>query len=248
MILRSIAILSIVIAASVAATLYFGQDVLIALGLILAQTKLIAKKIPAIELPAILAWLKAQAEIFFRIELLKRWMTTSVVPLILGNAVLRQISAFVARYQRALRARYDAMLAWYAGLGRFEQILAALIILFTTLALSVTSIGLWLILFSVKLPIWIAALAATTGRMVWASLQKMLFRAIAFLQLNWLWRWLRKVLPKSWLERKRRLDYRIARSVIRRRRMTLKQLEAKRHTLPFRLGILVEFFTTKPRG
>lgn len=245
MILRAIIILSFVIAASVAATVYFGHDVLIALGLILAQTKIIAKKLPMVELPAVLAWLKAQADVFLRIELLKRWVTTSILPLIVGNAVLRQISAFIGQYQRALRSRYDAMLAWYARLGRFEKFLAALIILFTTLALSVTSIGLWLILFSVKLPLWIAALAATTGRMIWTSFQKVLFRAVAFFQLKWLWRWLRLALPERWLRRKRRLDYRIARSVIRRRRMTLRQLEARKHTLPFRLGILIEFLGAK---
>ncbi|MEM8740733.1 MAG: hypothetical protein AAGE13_04475 [Pseudomonadota bacterium] len=58
------------------------------------------------------------------------------------------------------RARHAALLAWYRGLGRIERVLAALVILFATIALSVTSLELWLILFSVKLPLWAAAAVA----------------------------------------------------------------------------------------
>lgn len=146
---------------SVAATMYFGQEVLIALGLILTQLKVLAKKLVGIELPAVLAWLKMQTAVFLRIELLKKWFLTSVMPLVLGKALLRRIAAFTTRYRRAVRLRYMHLLRWYRRLSVWEKLLAALIILFATVALSVTSLGLWLILFSVKLPLWIAAVVAS---------------------------------------------------------------------------------------
>ena len=241
MLLRALALLVAAISLSVAATIYFGADVLIALGLILTQLQLITKKLMLIKLPAVLAWMKAQAAVFFRIELLKKWIMTTLLPLLLGKAVLRRIAAYLGRYRRAVRFRYVRMLRWYRRLHPAEKVIAALIILFATVALSVTSLGLWLILFSVKLPLWIAAAATAFWRMTWVSVQKMVFKAVAFLQLKWLWRGMSRILPASWLERKRRFDYRVARTVIRRRRMTLRQLEYRKDSLPFRMGILVEY-------
>lgn len=238
---RGILLLIAAVGFSVAATLHFGQDVLIALGLILTQLKVIAKKLAGTELAAVLFWLRAQATVFLRIELIKKWLMTSVVPLIFGKAALRRIAAFTARYRRAARRRYKRLLRWHRSLGTFEKLLAALIILFATVALSVTSIGLWLILFSVKIPLWIAAIATAFTTMVWTSVQKMAFRAAAFFQLALIWRWLKRRLPATWLERKRRFDYRVARTVVRRRRMTLRQLEARKDSLPFRMGILFDY-------
>ena len=94
MFVRAFALLFAAVAISVAATMYFGQEVLIALGLILTQAKVLMKKIAGLELPAILVWLKAQASIFFRIELLKKWITTTLLPLLLGRALLRRIAAW----------------------------------------------------------------------------------------------------------------------------------------------------------
>lgn len=241
MFLRAFALLIAAIALSWAATVYFGHEVLIALGLILTQAKVIAKKLVHLELPLIFAWLKTQTSIFFKIELLKKWIMTTVVPLVVGSAVLRRIAAFVRRYREAVAERYQRMMAWYFGLHPVEQVLAALIVLFATVALSVTSLGLWLILFSVKLPFWVAAAAAAFGRMVWVSIQKMTFKAVAFLQLSLIWRGIRRLLPESWLERKRRFDYRVARAVIRRRRLTIRQLAEKKDSLPFRMGLLIDY-------
>ena len=241
MFLRGFILLIAAISVSVAATLYFGQEVLVALGLILTQMKVIAKKFAGLELPAILAWLKMQAAVFFRIELIKKWFMTTLLPLLLGKALLRRIAAYLSRYRRAVRMRYVRMLRWYRRLDRVEKVVAALIILFATLALSVTSLGLWLVLFSVKLPLWIAAVAAAFWRMTWASIQKMAFKAVAFLQLRWLWQGLTKVLPARWLAWKRRADYRVARAVIKRRRMTVRQLANRKDSLPFRMGLMIDY-------
>lgn len=240
--MRAFALLFAVVALSYAATVYFGSEVLIALGLILTQLKIIAKKLVTLELPMVLAWLKLQAAAFFRVELIKKWFMTTVLPLLVGSALLRRMAGFLARYRAAVRRRYRRMLRWYRRLHPVEKALAALIILFAMLALSVTSLGLWLILFSVKLPIWLAAAAAALGRMTWVSVQKMVFKAVAFLQLAWLWRWVRRWLPASWLERKRRFDYRVARAVIRRRRMTVRQLHEKKDSLKFRFGVLLDYW------
>ena len=241
MFLRGFLLLVTFVSLSVAATMYFGNEVLIALGLILTQLKVLAKKLVGIELPAILAWLKLQGSAFFRIELLKRWVMTTVLPLLIGRAALRRIAAFTERYRRAVRLRYMRLLRWYRRLATWEKALAAAVILAATVALSVTSLGLWLILFSVKIPLWIVAVATALGRMLVTSVKKMAFRATAFLQLSLLWKGVKRFLPASWLARKRRFDYRVARTVIRRRRMTLKQLEDRKDSLPFRMGLLVEY-------
>ena len=241
MFIRGFLLLIAAILFSVAATIYFGQEVLIALGLILTQLKVIAKKLAGVELPLILAWLKTQSSAFFKIELIKKWLTTTLLPLLLGKALLRRIAAFTERYRRAVRLRYMRLLRWYRKLSRFEKVVSALIILFATLALSVTSLGLWLILFSVKIPLWIVAVATALGKMTWTSIQKMAFRAAAFLQLSLLWKGLKRLLPASWLEWKRRFDYRVARTVIRRRRMTVRQLETRKDSLPFRMGLLFDY-------
>ena len=72
--------------------------------------------------------------------------------------------------------------------------------------------------------------------MTWTSVEKMVFRAVAFLQLSWLWRAIRRLLPQSWLDKKRRLDFRMARAVVRRRRMTVQQLHDQKDNLMFRLN------------
>ena len=245
MFLRAFALLIIAIGLSVLATIHFGQDVLIALGLILTQAKIIAKKLIGIELPLVFAWLKMQTTVFFRIELIKKWIMSTVLPLLLGKALLRRIAAFLARYRAAVRRRYVRMLIWYRRRHPVEKVIAALIILLATIALSVTSLGLWLILFSVKLPLWIAAVATAFGRMIWTTASKMAFKAVAFLQLSLGWRLVKRILPAALLERKRRFDYRVARAVVRRRRLTIRQLAAKKDSLPFRIGVMVEYLRGK---
>lgn len=244
---RAFALLFLAIAISVGATLVFGQEVLFALGLMLTQAKLIAKKLALVKLPAVLGWLKTQAAAFFKIELLKKWIMTTVLPLILGKALLRRFASFLDQYRRAVRRRYMALLRWYRGLHKVEKIVAALIILCATVAVSVTSLGLWLILFSVKIPLWIAAVSTALWQSTWVSIQKTTFRAIAFFQLRWLGKGLARLMPAPWVAWKRRVDYRMARAVIKRRRMTIRQLADKKDSLAFRIGVMTEFWTKSRR-
>ncbi|MEM0945997.1 MAG: hypothetical protein AAGK37_01220 [Pseudomonadota bacterium] len=228
MFLRAVVILVAVAAVSVGLTLYFGETVLVALGLILTQLKFVAKKLSAVQWPSVLIWLKSETQSFFQIELLKKWMMTSLMPLLIGSAVLRRIDRFIAGYTELVRRQYVALFDWYTGLQWYEKTVAALILLFTLLGLTVSSLGLWLILFSVKLPLWILAALASAWQITWASIRKMAFRTVAFLQLSWLWRELRRMLPQSYLDRKRRLDFRMARMVVKKRRMTLRQLASQK--------------------
>lgn len=239
--LRAVFLLVLVIGLSALATWYFGADVLLALGLILTQIKVLGKKLALIEWPALLIWFKTQWLAFFRVELIKKWLTTVAVPLLFGRALARRIKGWIGPYLDGVRARHAAMMAWFAGLSTAERALAWAIVLFATLALSVTSMGLWLVLFSVQVPFWIVAGAAGFAKMIWASTQKSLFKVMAFLQLTWLWRGLRRLLPRRWLEAKRRFDFRVARAVVRRRRMTVRQLADRKDRLPFRLGVMVEW-------
>ncbi|SMX43642.1 hypothetical protein [Maliponia aquimaris] len=246
MLLRALLLLLIFVALSVAATLYFGNEVLIALGLILAQAKVLLKKLAGIELPVFILWLKTQAAAFFRVELLKKWLTTSAVPLVLGKALLRRVQRLVQGYMGIVRDSHARLMGWFRGLSPLERALAWLIILFATLALSVTTVGLWLVLFSVQLPLWLAAAMGALVRMTSASVQKMAFKALAFFQLKWLWRAVRRLLPARFLAWKRWAEFRIVRQVVRRRRMTLKQLVDRKGSLPFKLGLLAEYLFHPP--
>lgn len=241
MLLRAIFLLTLVVGLSVAATVYFGNEVLIALGLILVQAKIILKKVATLELPVFILWLKTQASAFFKIELIKKWIMSTLMPLVLGKALLRRLAGLFSGYIEAVKARYERMLDWYRGLSGLEKAVSALILIFATLALSVSSIGLWLVLFSVQVPLWIVAGATAAGRMIWVTLQKSTFKAIAFLQLGLLWKGLQKLLPEGLLKRKRAFDYRVARAVIRRRRLTVRQLADRKDSLPFRMGLMVDY-------
>ena len=248
MLLRAILILIVVIAISGALTMYFGQDVLVALGLILIQLQVIGKKLVSIELPSILAWLKTETAMFFRIELLKKWLMTTGMPLLLGKAMLNRVEAFLARYRDAISSQYRTMMDWYGGLDRPVQVVAALIVVFAALGLSVSSLGLWLILFSVKLPFWFVAFVTSTGRMIWLSARKMAFKAVAFLQLGWLWRFIRNRLPEAYLEKKRKFDFRVARAVVRRRRMTVRQVAERKDSFALWWAMQREAFRQRREG
>lgn len=221
--------------------MYFGEAVIVAFGLLLVQLKLLSKKITLMDLTMVWGWIKLQGGVFLRIELIKKWIMTTLVPLLVGKATLRRLASFIHGYSAALKARYARLLNWYAQLGWIEKSLAAAIVLFATVALGVSTIGLWLVLFSVKIPLWLAAFAATALQSLWAGVQKTLFKTLAFLQLRWLWVFLSKLLPQSLLQRKRRLDYRIARAVIRHRRLSLRQVTEKKDSLPFRMGLLIDY-------
>ncbi|WGW02289.1 hypothetical protein [Tropicibacter oceani] len=249
MLWRALFLLILAVAASALATWYFGKEVLIALGLILVQIKVLSKKLWMVEWPVFLIWLKAQGAAFFRVELLKKWLMSTVLPLVMGRALLRRLRGFVERYLVGITALHARLLAWFAGLSRVEKVLAWGILLSGTLALSVTSLGLWLILFSVKVPLWLVAAAAALGKSVWVSIQKWAFKVVAFLQLGWLWKGVSRVLPARWLQRKRRIEFRMARAVVRRRRMTVRQLADRKDRLPFRIGVLLEYvFVPGGRG
>ncbi|WP_425098643.1 hypothetical protein [Tropicibacter sp. S64] len=238
---RALLLLNLAIGLSGLATWYFGTDVLIALGLILVQVKILAKKLWLIEWPVLLVWLQTQGAAFFKVELIKKYLMTVALPLVLGKRFFRQIKAWLSGYLDGVAQRQAAMMAWFNGLSGLERALAWAIILFGTLALSVSGLGLWLILFSVKLPLWLISAAVSLGRMLWTSVQKTLFKALAFLQLGWLWRGLRRLLPARLLRWKRRQDYRIARAVVRRRRLTIRQLHERKDRLPFRMGVLLDY-------
>ena len=240
MLVRALAILLLVATASVALTMYFGQEVLLALGLLLTQLKVVGKKLVQIELPAVLAWLKHQAAVFFRIELIKKWLMTTALPLVLGRAVLRRFEAFIKSYLVAVANRYSQLMAWYRELDTPVRVIALLIVLCATIAVSVTSIGLWLILFSVQLPFWVVAVFTSTGKMLWVSTQKYAFKIVAFFQLGWAWRILKGRLPADYLEKKRRFDFRVARMVVRRRRLTVRQLSESKDSFSMWLAVVRE--------
>lgn len=240
--LRAIALLLVVASASVALSLMFGAEVLAALGLMLAQVKIVFAKLAALSSATLVGWLKAQGVNFARVELGKRWFMRSILPLVIGAATQRKIAAFFTAYVEIAKTQYAAMMDWYRTRPRPMRIVLILIAMFSTLALAVTSMSLWLLLFSVQLPIWIIAGFAAFGQMIWQTVQKMTFRTLAFMQLYRLWGFLRRRLPKAYLQRVRRFNFRVARIVVRRRRMTVAQLHAQKDTLAMRWDLLREYF------
>lgn len=246
-VLRALLLLFLVAAISIAATVLFGERVLVALGVLLLQVKILAGKLWSLKTAEVLTWLKIHGTAFFRKDLFMKWLTTYAAPLLLGKAIYRRLAHWIGTARAAVAQRYAALMGWYNDRGSVEKAILALVVLLATLGLSVTSLGLWLILFSVKLPIWMISVALAALKGLWINLQKTLFRTLAFLQLGWLWRCIRPLVPAPWLAWKRRVDYRIARGVIRRRRMTVQQLAASKDRLPFRLGVMIEWLFQPPR-
>lgn len=242
---RALLLLILVAGASIALTFAFGAKVILALGLILTQLKVIGQKLIGIEIPSVLIWLKTQANAFFKIELLKKWVMTSIVPLMMGPALRRSIDRFIGRFKTRLSSQYDRLMTWYRGLEWYEKGVAALILLFGFLGLSVSTLGLWLVLFSVKLPFWILAVTATVGKSLWSTISKTTFKTLAFLQLGWVWKLIRKFLPADYIDRKRRWDFRVARTVVRQRRLTVRQLHESKDTLSMRWALLKAYFSTE---
>ena len=245
MLVRALAILFLVAAASLLLTRLFGADVLLALGLILTQLKFIAGKIAAVQPPAALAWLKSQAELFFRVELLKKYFYSTFVPVLLGAGFRRRMALWIGHYTAQVRTRFEAMMTWYRGLDWHVKLVATLIVLVATLGLSVASLGLWLVLFSVQLPFWLLAILGATLRSTLQSMGRYAFKTVMFLQLGWLWRIVKRRLPPEYLERKRRFDFRLVRRVVRHRRMTLAQLEAGHNSLSLRWALMRAYLTSK---
>ncbi|PWJ21272.1 hypothetical protein [Jannaschia seohaensis] len=247
MIWQSILLLALAVAASVFATLQFGDEVLIALGLILVKVKLLWGKLLSIKPPALWSWLKQQGAVFLRKDLPYKYLSSVVVPMTLGRRLLRRISETISRLLAPVTRTQARMMAWYGRQTGLARACLAVALLGLTLALTVSTIGLWLILFSVSIPLWLAALGLTLGRMLLASAQKTVFKMIAFLQLKWLWRGLRRLLPQGWLDRQRRLNYRLARAVIRRRKLTARTLAGRKDELRYRLGLILEILASRFR-
>lgn len=240
MLLRATSLLVLLVAVSVLLSYVVGEKVLIALGLLFLQIQILAKKAITLEWPAVVLWLKANTALFLRVEILKKWITTSIVPLIMGSVLRRRIASWGAFVRDAIAGRYTSLMTWYGELGRVEKVLTALIMLAAMLALSLSSVGLWLILFSVKAPIWVLAVLATLARSVWQTLSKMTFRAIGFFNLGLIWALVQWGLPERLLERKRKFEFRVARMVVRKRRLTLRELGARKDTLSLKWAVFRE--------
>lgn len=249
MLVRALAILTVMVTLSVGLSIYFGAEILAALGLILAQLKVVITKVMALSSQTIMLWLRAQGLNFARVELAKRWFLKSLVPMLIGAANQRRIAAFVHTYTAFARARFDAMMGWYYAQPRQMRILMILIAMAATLALAITSMSLWLLLFSVQLPLWILAGLAAFWQMIWQTVQKLIFRTLAFMQLFRAWGYLRNRVPPAYLERLRQFNFRVARVVVRRRRMTLAQLHKRKGSWAMRWALFREYFRqSRPTG
>ncbi|MHA3914998.1 hypothetical protein [Halovulum sp. GXIMD14793] len=242
MFLRALAVLIALIAVSVALSYAFGAEVLAALGLILTQLKVVIAKTGAVTFKSIIVWLKAQGVNFAQVELVKRWFLKSILPLIVGATMQRRISEFLQRFLDGFRRRKEAMMTAYKSWPKSVQIVSALAVLVAMLVLTMTTMSVWLIIVSVQLPIWILAASGSLWTMLWKTAQKLLFRAFAFMQLYKIWDLIKRRLPESYLRRKRRFDYKVAKAVVKQRRLTVAQLHAQKNSFSMRWSLLKEYF------
>ncbi|MEM8788551.1 MAG: hypothetical protein AAGE76_09840 [Pseudomonadota bacterium] len=242
MLIRALAILVAVIALSIGLSIMFGAEVLAALGMAVNQLKLLFAKAAALSSRSVLIWLRAQGLNFARVEIAKRWLTKSLIPLLIGAALQRRIAAWVGQYVDLAKATYSRLMDRYRALPRPVRIVMILIAMFGMLALALSSMSLWLFLFSVQLPVWIIATLGAFWQMTWRSLQKMVFRTLAFMQIYRVWGLLRRRVPQPYLHRLRRFNFRVARIVVRRRRMTVGQLKSQKDGLAMRWALLREYF------
>ncbi|MEM9779301.1 MAG: hypothetical protein AAF813_05260 [Pseudomonadota bacterium] len=242
MLIRALALLIVLIGVSLGLSFWFGAEVLAALGAVIAQLKVIIARTMAISSQTILVWLKAQGLNFARVELAKRWFLKSLVPMLIGAANQRRIANFVQAYTSFAKARFGEMMDWYRALPRPTRYVLILVAMSASLALALTTMSLWLLLFSVQLPMWIIAGFAAFGQLIWQTVQKTVFRTLAFMQLFRAWDFLRGRVPPAYLQRLRRFNFRIARIVVRKRRMTVAQLHDRKGNLGLRWALLLEYF------
>ena len=245
MLIRALAILAIVAGFCVGFSYWFGAEILAAIGIIAQQLKIVFAKIATVSATGILTWLKAQGINFARVELGKRWFLKSILPLLIGAALQRRINIYFRSFLRRVKMRYRRMQRWYKAQDIAMKVVLIGLVVACTLALALTSMSLWLFIFSVQVPLWIIATLGAFWQVIWRSLQKMLFRTLAFMQLFRVWGMLRDRMPESYMRRLRRFNFRIARIVVKRRRMTVAQLHAQKDGWSMRWALLREYFRHK---
>lgn len=245
MFLRALAILFALIAASVALSFAFGAEVLAALGLIASQLKIVLAKVASVSWKGIIVWLKAQGINFARVEVAKRWFLKSILPLIIGAAMQRRIAEFFKKFVDGFKRRRDRMMAAYRSWPKHVRIVSVLAVIAGMLALTISTMSIWLILISVQLPIWIIAATGSLWHIVWRTIQKLIFRTLAFMQLYKVWGFLKKRVPETYLRRKRAFDFRVARMVVKQRKLTVAQLHAQKHGWAMRWSLLKAYFRNR---
>ena len=242
MFLRAIVLLAIVAGFCAGMSYWFGAEILAALGIALQQLKIVIAKIATVSASGIIAWLKAQGINFARVELGKRWFMKSILPLLIGAALQRRINLYFRSFIRKVKFRYRRMQRWYKAQDIAMKVVLIALVVASTLALALSSMSLWLFIFSVQLPFWIIASIGAFWQIIWRSLQKMVFRTLAFMQLYRVLGFLRRRMPESYMRRLRRYNFRIARIVVRRRRMTVAQLHAQKDGWAMRWALVREYF------
>ncbi len=245
MLLRALAILVFIAGVCLGISYWIGAEILAALGLVIKQAKIVLARLATISVGGVATWLKAQGINFARVELGKRWFFKSILPLLIGAALQRRISITFRSFIRRIKVRYRRMQRWYRAQDRVTRYVLIGIVVGATLALALTSMSLWLFVFSVQVPLWIIATLGAFWQVIWRGLQKLVFRTLAFMQLYRAWGLLRDRLPESYLRRVRRYNFRIARIVVKRRRMTISQLHAHKDSWGMRWALIREYFRHK---
>lgn len=235
---RAIIILTLVASASLGLTYLLGAEILAAAGLILAQAKIVLARAASLSGGAILAWLKAQGLNFARVEIAKRWFLKSLLPLIIGAALQRRISQSLGFMKDKVATRQAAIMEWYSDLPKLVRWIVLGLGILAMLGLTMSSLGLWVLVFTVQVPVWLVAVGSAGGQMLWRTLQKTVFKTLAFMKLMSVVAFLRRRMPEGAKRQVRRMEFRMARRVVRQRKLTLRQLSAQKDGAAMRLALL----------
>ena len=165
MFFRAGVILQVVSVIAISFTIYFSYDVLVALGLILMQAKVVAKKLVRVELPFVPGVTQGCKLDVPSYRVAEEMADDTALPLLVGKALLHKLDTFLSRYCDTICSQCDGSIGCYNALGWYVKVVATLIVVFATLGLSVSSVGLWVILVSVKLPFWLVAAFSSGVRM-----------------------------------------------------------------------------------
>ncbi|MEO0914791.1 MAG: hypothetical protein AAFY59_17715 [Pseudomonadota bacterium] len=242
---RALLLLGFLATASIGLTYFLGAEILAALGMILAQLKIVLAKAASLSSGVVLNWLKAQGINFARVEIAKRWFLKSLLPLILGAALQRQIASAFGRGKEIVARRQAALMGWYRELPKPARWAVLALGIVAMLGLTMSSLGLWVLVFTVQVPIWLVAAGSAGLQVLWRTLQKMVFRTLAFMKIMTAWGFLRRRMPAGARRRLRRMEFRIARTVVRQRKLTLRQVRNQKDGLAMRWALLKAWWSRK---
>ncbi len=185
-------------------------------------------------------WLKLMLVNFFKVEILKKWMITVAIPLLIGIKNRQSLKRFLRRLRTRVELRRRYLMLRYRALSPVWRLVLGVGVVGAILVLSLFVWWFGFLLFLVKIPAWISGPLWYLWSFFTLAIQKAVFQIVVFLHLDRLWRRLKSFLPQRIIRRWRAANYRALRMAIKRRNLTADQLKVKKQKLTLRLSLRKE--------